>query len=671
MTDNIEKYDEDNTYTDSAIRDRLVKIIESRKAEVNTIQRLTPTSSISVNVNDPEYIDYYLSDPQRFREEYKKAMCYLLAEIHPEIDTLFTFRAVNVEFTTDESILLHNITPTEHENKPVSFHCDIIAGDSWKTYIKSAKAICPKCHNSVEVKADFDKSLPTLLCENSGCKMCKTVIDMKTIITGYVQTLVIQEPVEEAKFNNAVSFEAKIYDGHVGTAYPGQQKLVTGIFHSKIGKENENDIFIEITSMADVKSVEPLMPSKEEVAVYEAESKLDGFCDKLVGSFAPSIYANQFYREMKLAIMLQLVGGKEGKRRADINQILVGDPSMAKSVMLKFAKSVTQKSLYTSGKGSTSAGLTIGIVKLDSGRSVAMAGVLPICSGGFAMIDEFDKMDARDRSGIHEAMEQQTTSIAKAGIIMSLPTKTSILAAANPIGGKYDPESSLSDNLQLTATILSRFDLIWLIVDKVDQNYDDLKADHILDDFLDSESNEQDIYLDVDQLTAYLNHARTLTPTISNEIKVEAKKLYHNLRKASKNNDGLAVGTRQLEGIMRLAYAHAKLMLKEEVTVEDLEIVTGLMKSSYKSLNVDLDKGESMQSQFVNKSDTKIIIIHKVWRQCEDKDGLVKSKEFCLRLEETGKFSKSQAQAVFAKMEQQCEIKMMPNNTWKKTTGSL
>ena len=663
--------EEEILYTDSAIRDRLVGVIQSRKETINTLTKLKPTSILTVNVNDSEFIDYYLSDPVRFRAEYKKAVFSILSEVYPDIEVELTFNALKIEFTTDETILLHDINPQDHENSPISFNCDIVAGDSWKTYTKSCKVVCPKCDNEYESRADFDKSLPSVFCSYAGCKKAKCDIKRETIITGYVQTIVIQEPIEEAKFNNSVSFEAKIYDSHVGSAFPGQKKLMTGIFHSRPGKDNENDIFIEITSMVDKVSTEPLLPTIAELEKYKSDSIKGGYCDKLIDSFAPTIYANQLYKDMKLAMMLQLVGGKKGAKRANINQILVGDPSMAKSVMLQYAKSVTQLSLYTSGKGSTSAGLTIGIVTLDSGRKVAMAGVLPICSGGFAMIDEFDKMTANDRSAIHEAMEQQTTSIAKAGIIMSLPTKTSILAAANPIGGKYDPESSLSDNLQLTATILSRFDLIWLIVDKVDENYDDLKANHILNDFFDEETNQEDVYLNVEQMTAYLNHARDLEPKINKDLIKEAKKLYHTLRRASKGNEGLAVGTRQLEGIMRLAYAHAKLMLRDEVTSEDLEIVTNLLKSSYKSLNVDLDKGESIQNQFVGKADSKEIAIHKVMRLCMNENDLFKSKEFIEKLIETGKFTKHEAQKVMSDLERANEIVMKGSGVWKKSVEVL
>lgn len=662
---------EEMIYTDSGMRDRLVQAIQSDSELFKTVESLKPNSKILIDVSDPKFIDYYLSNSEQFREEITKSIYSLLGEIYPDLHIETTFKDLKIEFTTSDLILLHDINPENHENTPVAFNCEVIAGDSWKTYIKSAKGICPKCHKTYEFKADFDKSIKDVLCESVGCKFSKVPIDKKTIVTGYVQTLVIQEPLEEARHNNPVNFEAKIYDKDVGNAFPGQKKRMTGIFHSKIGKENEHDIFIEITAMSDMESDEILMPTEEEIIKYKADSLKDDYCSKLIDSFAPTIFANNLYKDIKLSILLQLVGGKRGVKRSDSNQLLVGDPSMAKSVMLQFAKSVTQKSLYTSGKGSTSAGLTIGIVTLDSGRKVAMAGVLPICNNGFAMIDEFDKMSQNDRSSIHEAMEQQTTSIAKAGIIMTLPTKTSILAAANPIGGKYDEESSIVDNINLPATILSRFDLIWLIVDKVDENYDDLKADHILNDFMDEDLNNKDVYLDVPHLTAYLNYARTLTPSISENFRGKIKLLYKNLRNSSKSSKGLAIGTRQLEGIMRLTYAHAKLMLKDEVDEKDLKVVTDLLKSAYNTLNVDLDKGETMQDKMISASDSKEVIIRKAMRLSENAEGLFTGKDFRDKLVDSGRFTKDEAMQVFMKLQNQCHIYNQVGNLWRRSQNQL
>ena len=241
--------------------------------------------------------------------------------------------------------------------------------------------------------------------------------------------------------------------------------------------------------------------------------KKESFIDGLIGSFAPNIYG---YKDIKLAILLELVGGVKTKKRGDINTLLVGDPSMAKSELLKFAKDITQRSIYTSGRGSSAAGLTIGMVKMPDGRFVAQAGVLPICNNGFAFIDEFDKMNKDDRSSMHEAMEQQTVSIAKAGIQMTLPTRTSILAAANPKYGVYDTEITLRDNIDVPAPLLSRFDMIWLIRDKVHVTEDIKKATHILDSFT-TESDSS--YMTNLQLTAFLNYARKLEPKLLNESK--------------------------------------------------------------------------------------------------------------------------------------------------------
>ena len=144
-----------------------------------------------------------------------------------------------------------------------------------------------------------------------------------------------------------------------------------------------------------------------------------------------------------------LAGGFSLSKRSDINILLVGDPSLAKSELLKECDNVSSKSMYTSGKGSSAAGLTIGLVKMDNGSFVAQAGVLPLCDGGHACIDEFDKMNSNDRSSMHEGMEQQTVSIAKAGFRMTLEAKTSILAAANPKYGKYDNSMSLIDNIDI------------------------------------------------------------------------------------------------------------------------------------------------------------------------------------------------------------------------------
>ena len=174
--------------------------------------------------------------------------------------------------------------------------------------------------------------------------------------------------------------------------------------------------------------VKEVLPTPDEIVKLRKESQEPDFIKKLIDSYAPDIYG---YDDIKLSCLLQLVGGVASKKRADINLLLVGDPSMAKSELLKYGHEITLNSIYTNGRGSSSAGLTIGMVKLSDGRMVAQAGVLPLCSGGFAYIDEFDKMNKLDRSAMHEAMEQQTVSIAS-GYFTNITSEDSNISCSKP-----------------------------------------------------------------------------------------------------------------------------------------------------------------------------------------------------------------------------------------------
>jgi replicative DNA helicase Mcm len=383
----------------------------------------------------------------------------------------------------------------------------------------------------------------------------------------------------------------------VDAARPGDHICVVGITRAvaptvpRVGHLRSFTLHLD-TNFIDVESKEPdkvLITPEEEKKILEL-AKDPEIHSKILRSLAPSVYG---YEHIKEAIMYLLFGGTakhfpDITIRGDLNVLLVGDPGTAKSQLLQYVAKIAPRGLYTSGRGTTAAGLTAAVLRDKTGGMTLEAGALVLADKGVASIDEMDKMRAEDRVAIHEVMEQHTVSVAKGGIVATLNARTSILAAANPSLGRYDPYRTVAENISLPVTILSRFDLIFILRDVPEKTHDIQMTEHILNLHRTGVSPVEPP-IEPDLFRKYISYAKNLKPVLTQEALERLKSFYLLMRSASETEGTpVAITARQLESLVRVAEARARASLRKEVLVEDADRAIDIMKKSLEQVGIDI-----------------------------------------------------------------------------------
>lgn len=538
-------------------------------------------------------------------------------------------------FGLDSSVNMRELNPNDMD-KMVSIKGLVIRTTPVIPDMKTAFFRCQVCNHAVNVSLDRGKIAEPTRCPRQACQSQNSMqIVHNRCEFADKQVIKLQETpdsVPDGQTPHSVSLCA--YEELVDVCKAGDRIEVTGIFRSNpvrinprqrtikalfktyidvlhIQKVDKRRLGIDISTVeqelseqvaGDVDQTRKI--SDEEEQKIKATAARGDIYELLARSLAPSVYEMD---DVKKGILLQLFGGtnksfeKGGnpKYRGDINVLLCGDPSTSKSQLLKYVHRIAPRGVYTSGKGSSAVGLTAYVSRDPETRQVVLeSGALVLSDGGVCCIDEFDKMSDSTRSVLHEVMEQQTVSIAKAGIITTLNARTSILASANPIGSKYNVNLPVPQNIDLPPTLLSRFDLVYLVLDHIDEQMDRRLARHLVGMYLEDtpeNANAQEV-LPVEFLTSYISYARAkcqpkITQAASEALVsayVQMRKLGEDVRAAERR---ITATTRQLESMIRLSEAHAKMRLADEVTANDVNEAVRLIKSALKQAATDARTG--------------------------------------------------------------------------------
>lgn len=420
-------------------------------------------------------------------------------------------------------------------------------------------------------------------CEGCGKKKGETKFKLLEDFSFFLdsQKIEVQENPEDIRGGEQPQrIQVYLEDDLTGIVVPGDRVRITGILKTRPRGTRQFpsvvfDIYMYAVSVESIKEeYKSVTLTEEDVERIREFAQDKNVIEKLRSKIASTLFGLEIEKE---AILLQLFGGvplrrRDGTRiRGDIHILLVGDPGTGKSQLLKYITNIAPKSIYTSGKGSTAAGLTAAATKEEfgEGRWTLEAGALVLADNGIAAIDEIDKMDDKDRVAMHEAMEQQTITISKAGMNATLMARCSILAAANPKFGRFDMARPLSDQLNLPPTLLSRFDAIFKMPD-VPGDVDAQIADHILDVHMEVEGEREEI--DDDFFKKYIAYAKkNIFPKIMPDAREELKAYYLRMRNLYNQTPtkSIPITARQMEALIRLTQASAKARLSNIATAED------------------------------------------------------------------------------------------------------
>jgi len=529
---------------------------------------------------------------------------------------------------------------SKHLNELIVVEGIIRQASDVRPQVVNAKFECPSCGTIISVLQMEKKFREPSRC-SCGRRGGFRLISKEMVDT---QRLVIEESPEnltggeQPKRINVFVKEDLVEPQMEEKTTPGSRINVIGVLKEVPVPLTTGGLSTRFELAVEANNLIPLEETFEELNITEDDkenilklSQDPELFKKLSKSITPSVWG---YEEIKSALVLQLFGGVAkkhpdgSKNRGDIHILLIGDPGVAKSVTLGFMANISPKGRYVVGKSASGAGLTATVVRDEYLKGWSLeAGAMVLANKGLVCIDELEKMDPQDRSAMHEAMEQQTVTISKANVQASLRAETSVLAAANPKFGRFDPYQSIAQQIDLPPTLINRFDVIFTLKDMPDREKDEKIAMHVLETH---QRKEEGMVVPRDLFRKYIAYAKQkVEPRLSDEAVNELKKFYVGLRNTPVSSESavrpIPISARQLTALIRLSEATAKMRLSKEVSKEDAKVAIDIMKYyltqvgfDYELKTFDIDRISTGTS---SSQRSKIILVRDTVKNMESRFG--------------------------------------------------
>lgn len=571
-----------------------------------------------IQLRDPDLADYLLAKPAHALRVGALALHQVDVTVEPRPRL-----HLRIEGLPDSQKIIPRNIRAEHLGRFLAVEGMVKKVTEVRPTVLEAVFECKVCTTRTSVIQDDELLQEPVMCETCEKPQPWRLLEEESRYLDHQKVEIQESPDNLRGGSQPERLTVHLQDDLVHGIAPGDRVCINGILTTQARRQGSqkkvefNKILTGVSyelRQQEFSEVELTAEDEDEILTLSEDPRI---YDRLIGSFAPTIYEMETQKE---ALILSLFGGvektyRDGSRsRGDIHVLLVGDPGVAKSQLLRYLSKLAPRAIFTSGKGASAAGLTAAAVKdeFGEGQWTLEAGALVLADRGIACIDELDKMEKNDQSAMHQAMEQQEISIAKAGISATLKSRCAVIGAANPKLGRFDEYEPLHGQIDMPPALLSRFDLIFSIRDKPNREKDDRLAAHILRTHLAGEVREHrqahptgaysledenallkkvEPDLPAEKLRKYVAYAkRHVFPVLTDAAMERIRTYYVDLRSSS--DGSIPLTARQLEAFVRIAEASARIRLSQEATLEDAERAVRIVETYLQSVGVDSATGK-------------------------------------------------------------------------------